>query len=255
MNSLLELDISKFPKKPVVVNGKLVGTETSWKDLVSRTPQYFSNLLRTVRNPAQFSSTVHTKFTTIRRQLLMDPPNRTAPLILTERYRKRNRKSECTDFFWNFVIFCNALYWYIISDISDIIWYWGYNSKEWRALLLEIPKGSLGSCEEQAEQASKKMKTAKTDWVQNSEDQWVTGEDLTKPRGARGNRTTNSSRMFVQNAKNHRWKPERKKTFGAWASWADWCRLQFWMFWKILKAEHVEHVDFKRFERGGGVEG
>ena len=77
--------------------------------------------------------------------------------------------------------------------------------------------------------------------------------NLTKPLGARGNRTTNSSGMFVQNAKNQRWKPERKKTFGAWASWADWCRLQFWMFWKILKAEHVEHVDFKRFERWGGL--
>ena len=84
MNSLLELDISKFPKKPVVVNGKLQGTDISWKDLVARAPQYFSNLLRTVRNPAQFSSTVHTRFTTIRRQLLMDPPNRSVPLILTE---------------------------------------------------------------------------------------------------------------------------------------------------------------------------
>ena len=99
MNSLLELDISKFPKKPVVVNGKLAGTETSWKDLVSRTPQYFNNLLRTVRNPAQFSSTVYTKFTTIRRQLLMDPPNRTAPLILTERYANETESQNAQIFF------------------------------------------------------------------------------------------------------------------------------------------------------------
>ena len=37
----------------------------------------------------------------------------------------------------------------------------------------------MGSCEEQAEQsAAEQNKMAKTDGVQNSEDQWVTNEDL-----------------------------------------------------------------------------
>ena len=73
--------------------------------------------------------------------------------------------------------------------------------------------------------------------MQNSEDQWVTGEDLTKARGARGNNIYTEFLTHVVQ------KPETNTGE----------KKQFWSL-KILKAEHVEHVDFKRFERGGGLE-
>lgn len=70
VNSLLELDIKTFPGKPMLKGGKMVNTGMAWKDLVHRSPEYFSNLLLKVRSPAEFSKQVHAKLTSVRRHLV-----------------------------------------------------------------------------------------------------------------------------------------------------------------------------------------